>query len=126
KTNAIVEVYYDGDWHQIPVYTRDPIEITRGQEDELSRPGPSTCTLSIDNRTGAYSPRNPRSALYGKLGRNTPLRVRVGSDIRFTGEVEAWPVRWSVDGNDVWAPVTAHGIMRRLLAPGTDRPAHTP
>jgi hypothetical protein len=36
-----------------------------------------TCTLTLDNNTGTYSSRNPRSPYYGYLGRNTPLRVGV-------------------------------------------------
>lgn len=36
-----------------------------------------TCNLTLDNRTGQYSSRNPRSPLYGKIGRNTPLNVGI-------------------------------------------------
>jgi hypothetical protein len=61
------------------VYTRDPITITRGRQDEGSQPDPAQCTLTINNRDGRYSPRNPLGPYYGLLGRNTPLRVRVGT-----------------------------------------------
>ncbi|MGX1133194.1 hypothetical protein RKD49_005384 [Streptomyces glaucescens] len=33
---------------------------------------------------------------------------------RFVGEVSAWPLRWSTDDADVWTPITATGILRRL------------
>ncbi|TDD88351.1 hypothetical protein [Actinomadura rubrisoli] len=59
------------------VYTRDPITITRGRGDEGSRTDPSTCTLTINNRDGRYSPRNPLGPYYGRIGRNTPIRVSV-------------------------------------------------
>jgi hypothetical protein len=36
-----------------------------------------TCSLTLDNNSGKYSSRNPRSPYFGYLGRNTPLRVSV-------------------------------------------------
>jgi hypothetical protein len=33
---------------------------------------------------------------------------------RFTGDVSAWPQRWDLSGNDIWAPVEAAGVRRRL------------
>ncbi len=33
---------------------------------------------------------------------------------RFHGEVSSWPQRWDVSGNDVYSPVEAAGILRRL------------
>lgn len=33
---------------------------------------------------------------------------------RFQGEVAAWPLRWTTGGHDVWAPIEAAGILRRL------------
>ncbi|MFJ1995327.1 hypothetical protein [Streptomyces asiaticus] len=33
---------------------------------------------------------------------------------RFTGEVSSWPSRWGVAGQDVWVPLEASGITRRL------------
>lgn len=34
--------------------------------------------------------------------------------IRFSGEVSAWSSRWDVSGNDVYVPIEAGGIRRRL------------
>lgn len=127
KTDVKVELFYSGVWNDITatndVYSRDPITITRGRPDEVARIPPSTLNLSIANRSGRYSPRNPSSPLYGLIGRNTPIRVSVGSSVRFVGEVESWPQRGSVEGRDAWVPITANGILRRLNAPGTTRPA---
>jgi hypothetical protein len=39
--------------------------------------------------------------------------------MRFTGEVAAWPQRWDTSGTDIYAPVEAAGISRRLRQ-GTD------
>lgn len=33
---------------------------------------------------------------------------------RFHGELSSLPVRWNIDGSDVWAPVEAAGVFRRL------------
>ncbi|MFJ9885927.1 hypothetical protein ACIQRW_08700 [Streptomyces sp. NPDC091287] len=33
---------------------------------------------------------------------------------RFHGEISAWPSRWDVSGADVWVPIEAAGIRRRL------------
>lgn len=33
---------------------------------------------------------------------------------RFWGEVPSWPQRWDTTGTDVWVPIEAAGIMRRL------------
>jgi hypothetical protein len=58
-------------------FTRDPITIDRGAADEASTTDPSRCSMSLNNRSGKYSPRNPMSPYYGLIGRNTPLRVSV-------------------------------------------------
>ncbi|WP_344014192.1 hypothetical protein, partial [Nocardiopsis exhalans] len=34
--------------------------------------------------------------------------------VRFTGEVTSWPVRWDLSDSDVWVPLSAAGILRRL------------
>ncbi len=118
-----VEIFYSAAWHEVPVYTRDPITITRGRANESTQPSSATAVLSIDNRSRDYSPRNPESTLYGLIGRNTPIRITANSSVRFVGEVESWPQRSNVKGTDVWSPIVANGILRRLNAPGTTKPA---
>lgn len=73
--HATVELYYSGGWQTVPVYTRDPISITRGKRDEQSGIGPSTASLTLDDREELYNPRNPMSPLHGEAGRNTPVRI---------------------------------------------------
>lgn len=36
------------------------------------------------------------------------------NDPRFIGEISAWPQMWDTTGKDVWVPVTASDILRRL------------
>ena len=54
------------------------ITVTRGKADQGSQADPGQCSLTLNNRHGKWSPRNPRSPYYGLIGRNTPIRVGVG------------------------------------------------
>ncbi|MFD4786602.1 hypothetical protein ACFWN1_05870 [Streptomyces sp. NPDC058459] len=74
-----IDLQIGGVWTDITpdVYTANAISIERGRPDEAPRTDPGSCKLEINNRSGRYSPRNPRSPLYGLIGRNTPLRVSV-------------------------------------------------
>lgn len=114
----VVEVFLFGSWQDITtlVYTRSngKVVITRGQSSEGGSVDPTQISLTINNRDGRFSPRNPLGVWFGQIGRNTPLRVRVGNQVRATGEVSAWPPQWDPTGNDVWATITASGILRRL------------
>lgn len=73
------EIQVGGSWVDVTAdtYTRDVITISRGTADEASSTEPSTCSLTLNNRSGKYSPRNPLSPYFGLIGRNTPLRVSV-------------------------------------------------
>ncbi|MCZ4099839.1 hypothetical protein [Streptomyces sp. H39-C1] len=76
------EFQLGGVWTDISadVYLRNPIAITRGRADEGTRADPAKCPLTINNRSGKYSPRNPTGAYFGMIGRNTPLRISVPAD----------------------------------------------
>ena len=111
-----VELFIAAAWVDITadVYVRDLINITRGRGDEQGSAQPSTLTLTLNNRNGKYSPRNPLGTYYGKIGRNTQIRVSVNSGVRFIGEVSSWPGRWDTSGKDAYMPIEAAGILRRL------------
>ncbi|MET8172853.1 hypothetical protein [Streptomyces clavifer] len=84
-----------GAWTDVStdVYTRDPITITRGSADESSSTEPSSCSLTLNNRLGKYSPRNPLSPYYGQIGRNTPVRVSVKGPeayLQLTGDTASY------------------------------------
>ncbi len=115
---TLVEVLVDGSWqsitHDVFGGDRADIMITRGQTAEGSGVQPARCQFQLNNRDGRYSPRNPISPLYGKIGRNTRCRVRLGLDHRFHGEIPAWPQHWDTTGTDVWVDIEAAGILRRL------------
>lgn len=108
-----VEILIDGSWVSICDDTlgRDRIRITRGRQDWASRVEYSRADITLKNAQGRYSPRNPQSPYYGKLGRNTPLRVTVDGRPRFLGEVAEWPQRAAPD---IHVPLEAVGVLRRL------------
>ncbi|MFF9582503.1 hypothetical protein [Streptomyces achromogenes] len=82
-----IELLIDGIWTDVTadVYATEKIQISRGRADEGARTDPGKCALTFNNGasrvvpgvSGRYSPRNPRSDLYGRIGRNTPIRVSV-------------------------------------------------
>lgn len=117
--NIRMELLISGLWTDITSAIRAPdgtvgITINRGTTDENSRPSPSTMTVSLNNRDGVFSNKNPRSPYFGLLGRNTQCRIWVGDSLRFWGEVAEFPQRWDSTGTDVWTPLEAAGILRRL------------
>ena len=118
---ATFELQLGATWVNISglVYAREDVQITRGRADEASNVEASRLTLQLNNRDGRFSPRNPTGPYYPLLGRNTPIRVKIGSDIRFVGEVSSWPVSWNTSGSDVWVQVEAAGILRRLTQGAT-------
>ena len=113
-----VAIWVDASWVDITPYAyggdRAIISIERGQSSEGGQVDPARLEMELNNRDGQFSPRNPVSWLYGKIGRNTPIRVAIGADVRFVGEVTAWPQRWDRSGADVWVPIEAAGILQRL------------
>ncbi|MEV6790909.1 carbohydrate binding domain-containing protein [Streptomyces sp. NPDC051320] len=79
EIDVSAELQIDGVWtdEKDYLYTRTPIAITYGRSDEGTAVTPASCTLTLNNRDGRFSNRNPMSPLFGKIGRNTPLRITV-------------------------------------------------
>jgi hypothetical protein len=75
------ELRLNGAWSDISgdVYVRDAKQISRGRRDQGSATDPAHLSLTLNNKSGKYSPRNAMSPLYGQIGRNTPIRVSVPS-----------------------------------------------
>lgn len=109
---VFVDLMIDGEWTQITGDVRQdtPLVIRRGRPDESHRGDPGKCPMSINNRQGRYSPRNPESPLFGKIGRNTPVRMGRGIPITGHGTLS------DVDDSDQVAPsVNARGATSLLL-----------
>lgn len=87
---------------------RAGLQITRGRSDESAQVGPGSFKFKVNNPTGEYSPRNPMAALYGEIGRNTPVLAYVelgspravqptGSDYWSTADKAALDVTGDID-----------------------------
>lgn len=84
-----VEIYYDNAWHDITSDTRQTSDITMrwGRANGATIAAPNEIGLVLNNGQskvepsvfGRYSLHNPRSDLFGKISRNTPIRVRLGT-----------------------------------------------
>src|SRR3954469_5101267 len=109
-----VDLMVDTEWVDITTDVRvnEQINIKRGRSDESSTGiDPSSCSLTLTNPAGKYSPRNPESIYFGKIGRNTPIRVGIG-----VPPVAASTVT-SVDSTSLVAPsVTAEASGRSIVA----------
>lgn len=77
--DTAVEIFVNDAWEDITdyVFVGDGIEIHYGQSDEASETEPASCSFTLNNRDGRFSPRNPVGPYYGSIGRNTPARVKV-------------------------------------------------
>lgn len=80
-----IELQIGGVWTDITtdVYTAEKITIERGRADEGQRTDPGKCSMTLNNRLGKYSPRNPLSPYFEQIGRNTPVRVSVKAGSQF-------------------------------------------
>lgn len=105
-----------GVWTAVKGFQRDTLTITRGRSDEQSQAQPQHMAFTLDNRTGDYSPRNPMSSLFGKIGRNTLVRCTIdnGTSTRFYGDISGLPPKWDESHSDNYIQVDANGSLRRL------------
>lgn len=73
----------EGLWIEQTQYVRtEPgMSWSRGRTSEDDSPSPGRCVLTLDNRDGRFSPRNPAGVWFGKIGRNTPVRVGFGKPV---------------------------------------------
>lgn len=85
KLGLVVEIQPGGVWTDITAKckTSDPIVHTRGIRNKGSLAEPATVPLKIDNKDGAFSPRNPMSPYYELLGLNTPVRLWIPDGSHF-------------------------------------------
>ncbi|MFD5573973.1 LamG-like jellyroll fold domain-containing protein [Streptomyces cadmiisoli] len=75
------------------------ISITRGAQDELSETQPGTCTLTLDNTDGRFSPDRPSSPYYPNVKKAVPIRVAAVSMDTRSG-AGPWPLSQLADDFD--------------------------
>ncbi len=81
-----VQMLIDGDWTTITRLDddtrvlgptgRDGIRIEAGSSSEQGEASPTTLEMTLLDNNGQFNTDNPLSDYYGKLGQNTPIRVR--------------------------------------------------
>lgn len=87
--DVTVQMIVDGDWEtitRIDDETRvlgetgfEGVEIVAGSSSEQGEASPLTMRMTILDNNGTLNNDNPLSAYYGKLGRNTPIRVKTAA-----------------------------------------------
>lgn len=122
-----VELLIDGVWEDITedVRTQSGIGIRVGVQAESGLADANQATFTVDNSDGKFSTRNPEGPWYGYLKRNTQVRIAYGADVRFYGEISEFPTRWNLAGSDVYVPLVASGLLRRLVRAQSLRSAFT-
>ena len=115
-----VELYAGGDWRTVngDVLWRSPMQISYGPPNEAPSVQPCSLTgLLLDNRPtvanpsagSPYDPANPVGPYYGTIGRNTPVRVSIRSDVDSFSR--------TVANDDAELPVPVRATARRRLPP---------
>jgi len=123
------EIKLNGSWTDITryLYQRDGIHITGGAVNWGDTPQPASCTFTVNNRDGRFSPGYAAGAYFPWLTRNVQVRLSVTatsssgnfySGMRFWGEITKWPPLSDISGHDVYVQVTANGPLRRVNAGG--------
>lgn len=85
KQSPTVQLFYAGAWNDVSsVYSGDAshgsdLLVERGRDGEQSDLTRTRCAAVLEGRDGSMNPRNPSSALYGLVGRGTPLRLFDGT-----------------------------------------------
>jgi hypothetical protein len=76
-----IEFQVGDDWVDVTEHAllKDVITHTRGRTGEGQAVDPASCTLTLKSPDGLYNPRNPRSPYFGRLGKNTPMKVSVAA-----------------------------------------------
>lgn len=71
------ELRIGGSWVDVTrrAYTRDPIRTVAGMSAQGTGVDPASLALTLNNKDGRFSPRNPLGPYFGMLGRNTPARI---------------------------------------------------
>lgn len=123
--DVVTELLLDGVWTDISSDVRqsDGVQITRGRADEASTVDVSSCTLTINNTTGKYSPRNPTGAYYGVIGRNTQVRVLSGDATDNYLALPGGAASYATTDDAVSLDITGDIDIRVEVEPETWRPS---
>lgn len=101
-----------------PTHVKPSLTIARGRIGDSVRTQPTAINFGLKNPGGVFSPRNITGPNYGRLRRNTPVRVRLdpgsGMVTRGIAYMPDWPTRWTGPDIDDQIAMEASGALRRL------------
>jgi hypothetical protein len=108
-------------WTDVTAYvlTSGGVGVDFGRQDEFDQAGPNTCSLTLNNSDGRFTPGLTTGAYYPDVKIGRPLRVTVdtgsGDVDRFVGYIDEWPLEWpaAVD-TFATASITASSRMARM------------
>ncbi len=102
----LARAYVNADWLDGTARARyqQAVKITRGVPEERQVADPATCSMTLQNRDGHLTPRNPRSPYVDVLGQNVPIRVSAEGAVPDLPTVRA--VTHTDTGNAVTIAVT--------------------
>lgn len=114
-----VQLQVDGVWTTYPTYAMDGYRVKVGPDTE-NGVAPSVIECALANDDLSLDPERAESPLYGKIGRNTPIRARQGGWIMTYAETSSWVPIETIDHvpgaqqGKAQVNVTAEGPLRRL------------
>lgn len=103
-------------WTDISNYVKaDGVSIRRGRSDYATHAEAMTCSLTVNNSDGRFTPGNRAGAYWPNMRKSLPLRVTMDGSVRFLGYIDSLPITWPSQVTTLaWAPITASGRWRRL------------
>ncbi|MER7963612.1 hypothetical protein [Streptomyces ardesiacus] len=142
--DMLTELYIDGVWTKVPTYERDAVELEYGRPERSTKTDPGSLAITVNNRDGRFSPRNPMSPYFGKIGRNTRIRLSLpgeepylqlesdpaggvatphtaslnttaGLDVRWEGEADWYQRGGSIFLISKWTEGAGRGWLMRLI-----------
>ena len=114
-----VELYINAAWTNVSAYVNpqaSSISIQYGRSSQSDDGQPGTCSFSLENSDGRFTPDNPTSPYFGYIVPGTPVRVGVtGGVYRFVGRVVSWnPTYTGFSVGDAVVNVTAKDALGSL------------
>lgn len=112
------QLFVDGAWTTYSSREGESWSVQIGPDPETGVQ-PSKVEFTLVNDDLSMDPTNPSSALFGKIGRNTPARLRMDGTVLSTAEASSWQPDRSINHTSgvrgvASVHLTAEGLLRRL------------
>lgn len=115
----LAQLFVDGVWTTYTATLSDGWRTQIGPDIETGNQ-PNTIGVTLANDDQSMDPSNVSSALYGKIGQNTPLRVTDNGTTLTRAEASVWQpdntpeYSQSTGRGRAWVAVSAGGVLQRL------------